>query len=412
MSRPRRTLGVRTAESFIEHLETRQLMAADLVAIPGSPDAASPGVVVATGNAARFGNVAGKHQELKALVGGTQVVFKLDGPGVGRVRYVGGRYVVNLTNTTDRTNVSIKAQGHKGASEPVISAINVPGSLHDVRVDGVTLASRFQINGTVHKLDLADVQGVMLKVLGTGGKAYDVKMDNVSGGLLWSGSPLHDLRVKAWDHGGQVEAPFAHNIRSDGNLSAAIVIAGKDAHGDSLHDVRVKGAITAGLAGPGNAHNIQAGSVSSSRILFAGTTHDIHIKGPVSGSTIASRTIHTVEIKGDVTGSHVAAGLGFGGRTAGQIFAGRSVTWRNGSIESIKIDGDVTRSTFTVGVRPIDGIWGNGNDRFASGVTDGIGKIDIKGSLLDAVFEARKLPKALKTGHNQTAVNVVYLTAL
>src|ERR1043166_7571042 len=32
---------VRNTESFIEHLETRQVMAADLVAIAGSPDAAS-----------------------------------------------------------------------------------------------------------------------------------------------------------------------------------------------------------------------------------------------------------------------------------------------------------------------------------------------------------------------------------
>jgi len=406
---------VRNTESFIEHLENRQLMAADLVAIPGSPDASTPGVTIAAGDLSRFGNVAGQHKDLKALVGGTEVDFHLDGPGAGRLVFNAGKFVLNLTGTTDQTNVHVDAHAKKGDATPIIKGINAPKSLHDLTVNGVELRQAVKVKGSAHHLDLGTVRNGNISIGAGNTDGVDIKMDDVFNTKLASASPIKNLNVKSWsDAGGaadRIDAPWIGQVHSDGAFGASLVIAGGNNKGVALDHLDVKGALTGTVIARGDLNNIDAGSIANTRICINGDLKSLNVKGDVTNSNIAATNIGKVEIKGDVTGSHVDAGCTFGTVTNNALFAGaKALRWMNGAMGDVKIEGDVSASAFTASVRPVDGIFGNGNDKFVAKSTGGIGKVDIKGTLLNSAFEGHTI-KHVHTKKNAVA-NSDFLTTL
>jgi hypothetical protein len=390
---PRRTTDAR----FFESLEQRQVLAANLIAIPGAPLPANhPGIIVATGAADQFGNVAGDHDvTLHAVLGTTPVDFELHGPGNGKVKYLNGGYVVNLTGTTGETKVTIHAHPAPGAAQPAIRAINIPRSIDHLDIDKVRITASIGIGGTAAKLDLGDVSSSTITIGGAGDK-LDVKADAVSNTTLISATPLHDLHAKAWTGVGRIEAPYAHDIHSDGALSAGILLTGMDDHGDSLHDLHIQG--TAGaIVARGDLNDVEVGSLSSARINLAGQVHNLHVKGNIASSFIAVRSVNDLHIDGNVTSSQIAAGAAFGNATPSQIFsAAKTLRWNDGSIDHIDIHGNVASSSFTAGVRPVVGLWRDGNDQFVAGATGGFNHIDIHGTFINSGFEAPSFPDHAK----------------
>jgi hypothetical protein len=395
---------VRTHSGFFESLEQRQVLAADLIAIPGAPLPAShPGIVVATGTANQFGNIGGDHDvTLHAVLGTTPVDFELHGPGNGKVKYTGGGYVVNLTGTTDQTTVNIHAHPPtppKPGVQPAINAINIPKSLDQLHIDGVAVQKSIGIGGMASKLDLGTVRNSTITVSGAGDK-LDVKMDDVSATTLVSATPLKDVNVKSWTGAGRIEAPFAHDIHSDGALSAGLLLNSMDQDGNSLHDLHINGA-AGNIVAPGAMHDAEIGSFTACRMDIAGDVHNMHVKGNVASSSICVRNLSDLHVDGNVTSSQIAAGAAFGNATPAQIFyATKTMRWKDGSIDNLTIGGNVSASSFTASVRPVIGVWLDGNDQLVPGSTGGFGHIEVHGSFIGSGFEAPSFPATAKMANH------------
>jgi ELWxxDGT repeat protein len=138
------------------------------------------------------------------------------------------------------------------------------------------------------------------------------------------------------------------------------------------------------------------------------TLNDIQTAGPLASFTAATTDVNgTVAINGtittltlgDVLGGNVAAksittftarnltnAKLYIGTTLGQDgkLGGTSTnldTYGLGRLNAFVLTGSMTGSTVRVSVNPVDGIFGNGNDKFVTGTPTGIGSITIQGAL-------------------------------
>jgi ELWxxDGT repeat protein len=172
------------------------------------------------------------------------------------------------------------------------------------------------------------------------------------------------------------------------------------------------------------------------------TLNDIQTAGPVASFTAATTDVNgTVAINGtittltigDVIGGNVAAksittftarnltnANLYIGTTLGQDgkLGGTSTnldTYGLGRLQTLVLTGSMTGSTVRVSVNPVDGIFGNGNDRFVTGTPTGIGSIKIQGTLsADSRFITPTKPTTyLLAGQTRTTTgDVHFLTNL
>ncbi|MDH4088289.1 MAG: LEPR-XLL domain-containing protein [Nitrospira sp.] len=172
------------------------------------------------------------------------------------------------------------------------------------------------------------------------------------------------------------------------------------------------------------------------------TLNDIQTAGPVASFTAATTDVNgTVAINGtittltlgDVLGGNVAAksittftarhltnAKLYIGTTLGQDgkLGGTSTNvdaYGLGRLQTLVLTGSMTGSTVRVSVNPVDGIFGNGNDRFVTGTPTGIGSIKIQGTLsADSRFIAPTIPTTyLLAGQTRTTTgDVHFLTNL
>lgn len=150
------------------------------------------------------------------------------------------------------------------------------------------------------------------------------------------------------------------------------------------------------------------------------TLNDVNALGPLSSLTAATTDVNgTVAVNGtittltlgDVLGGNVAAksittftarnltnAKLFIGTTLGQDgkLGGTSTnldTYGLGRLTTFVVNGSMTGSTVRVSVNPVDGVFGNANDKFVTGTPTGIGSIKIQGTLsADSRFIAPTKP--------------------
>ena len=115
--------------------------------------------------------------------------------------------------------------------------------------------------------------------------------------------------------------------------------------------------------------------------------------GSIQGGTVAVPSVEALTILGSVTNAkiYVGATLGQDGQLGG---TGANVdTYGQGSIGLFSVTGSMTGTTVRVGIDPVDGIFGNGNDTLIGGSASSIGGIIIGGTLsADSRIIAGSLP--------------------
>jgi hypothetical protein len=116
--------------------------------------------------------------------------------------------------------------------------------------------------------------------------------------------------------------------------------------------------------------------------------------GSVNGGTLAVPAVETLTIVGSVTNARIYIGTSFGqdGKLGGS--GANADAYGQGIVrELLTIGGSVTSSVIRVGVDPMDGIFGNGNDTIVGGISSSIAAITIEGSLsADSMIIAGALP--------------------
>lgn len=114
--------------------------------------------------------------------------------------------------------------------------------------------------------------------------------------------------------------------------------------------------------------------------------------GDVIGGTVAAKSITTFTAR-NLTNAKLYIGttLGLDGKLGGT--STNLDTYGLGRLQTLVVTGSMTSSTVRVSVNPVDGIFGNGNDRFVTGTLTGISSIKIQGSLnIDSRFIASTIP--------------------
>ena len=136
--------------------------------------------------------------------------------------------------------------------------------------------------------------------------------------------------------------------------------------------------------------------------------------GDVLGGTVAAKSITTFTAR-NLTNAKLYIGttLGQDGKLGGT--STNLDTYGLGRLQALVLTGSMTGSTVRVSVNPVDGIFGNGNDRFVTGTPTGIGSIKIQGTLsADSRFIASTIPSTyLLAGQTRTTTgDVHFLTNL
>jgi hypothetical protein len=116
--------------------------------------------------------------------------------------------------------------------------------------------------------------------------------------------------------------------------------------------------------------------------------------GSITGGTVAAPTVTgTLMVKGNVQNATILIGanLGQDGKLGGTGV--NADTFGTGSLAKLVINGNMTSSTVRIGVDPVDGIFGNGNDVIVGGTSSSLGTLSIVGTMsADSKFFAGKLP--------------------
>ncbi len=136
--------------------------------------------------------------------------------------------------------------------------------------------------------------------------------------------------------------------------------------------------------------------------------------GDVLGGTVAAKSITTFTAR-NLTNAKLYIGttLGADGKLGGT--STNLDTYGLGRLQTFVLTGSMTGSTVRVSVNPVDGIFGNGNDRFVTGTPTGIGSIKIQGTLsADSRFITPTIPTTyLLAGQTRTTTgDVHFLTNL
>ncbi|MBI4002985.1 MAG: putative Ig domain-containing protein [Nitrospira defluvii] len=129
--------------------------------------------------------------------------------------------------------------------------------------------------------------------------------------------------------------------------------------------------------------------IDGTRVIASGSI----ILSSVQGATVAVPSVDVLTILNSVTNAqfYIGTTLGQDGQPGGTGVNGD--TYGLGSIRYFTVLGSMTSTTVRVGVNPVDGLYGNGNDTLIGGTASSIGRIFIYGSLsVDTRFIAGSFP--------------------
>ncbi|MCI0602797.1 hypothetical protein L0156_07260, partial [bacterium] len=286
---------------------------------------------------------------------GTKVTFNLNNGGLGEVVVNGTIWDVRLTATTSSSALTISTN-NGGDGRVTIHDIQCTGPLAAINAATTDLTGTLSLNQPITQLTLGDLFGGAITV---NGSVSTLTVRDVKPGSIWVNGPVTTLSI------GQIHGVVAVNGAVD-TLTTGKIIGGT---------LTINGAIN---------------SLTTAAI---------------QNGTLAVQSVSTL-ITGDLTNANILVGtyLGKDGALGGTALDADA--FGPGSIGKFRVNGSVTGSTIRVGVDPVDGIFGNGNDVIAGGAASSIDSITITGTLSnDSLIIAGALP-ATALINNQTISNL------
>ncbi|MCI0412342.1 hypothetical protein L0222_06010 [bacterium] len=252
---------------------------------------------------------------------GTKVTFNLNNGGLGEVVVNGTIWDVRLTATTSSSALTISTN-NGGDGRVTIHDIQCTGPLAAINAATTDLTGTLSLNQPITQLTLGDLFGGAITV---NGSVSTLTVRDVKPGSIWVNGPVTTLSI------GQIHGVVAVNGAVD-TLTTGKIIGGT---------LTINGAIN---------------SLTTAAI---------------QNGTLAVQSVSTL-ITGDLTNANILVGtyLGKDGALGGTALDADA--FGPGRIGKFRVNGSVTGSTIRVGVDPVDGIFGNGNDVIAGGAASSI----------------------------------------
>jgi hypothetical protein len=290
---------------------------------------------------------------------GTKTTFKLTGPGTGVITIAGGKYALTLSNTTDKSSLTITT------AKPVAAGDDGRFTLDSLTVgDGSTPASLGTLTAKT-----TDLRGAMTLT----GAAKSITLGSVDGGIahaaLTFAGNVATLAIAGGFANASLTAPSLGKVTIAGDLAhSQIQLTQAFAPG-----VKALGSLTAGnisdsqIRSAGNLGAITALTLTDS-LIFAGVADDISTRPTAANFTNADPaqlpTILSLTLKG-VAGQATAAVL-----TNSQVAAGAipTIKLRNRPTAVAVVDPAGAAFGFTTRAAPAKSYTGPASlDNFFSG---------------------------------------------
>ena len=362
---------------WLEPLESRVLLAADLTGVVGATTLIDPAVptnaATATVQVLNQGNQRANATTQVAMYSSVDTVFDASDVLLGTANAAALNVGQSRTVTV---NLSIPASLTPGAYNLLarVDATNViaegtAGEANNIssRATPFTVAWQFgNVPGRSGNttLTLRDADGTSVTFRLTGPGLGEV----ISDGVNW------DMKVT----GTTTTSAVTIQTNSSGNARV------------TLNDIHVLGPLASLTAATTDLTGMLA---IDGAVNIPGALPGTITLGSIAGGSVAVLSVEALTVLGSVTNANFYIGttLGQDGQLGGT--GANADTFGQGRIGLFTVTGAMTSSTVRVGINPTDGVFGNGNDTLIGGTASSIGGIIIGGALsADTRFIAGAFP--------------------
>ncbi|MEY4764304.1 MAG: hypothetical protein RI907_977, partial [Pseudomonadota bacterium] len=379
-----------------ETLEPRLLLSADLnLAAAGTLPVVDP---LAGTSIQR--TVDGPHMHATAVPSQATASVQVLGPGQATLTAdASGAYSLQLTGTTALSLVTLNVSDNTHIQLSQISVSGAVGGL-DLSLGDLHGSALFQ--GNVGSLQLGQVQGANIQAQGAG--AFSFKADNVVSSTLQTASTLASIDVQSWTGAGsQLSAAGIKALNTLGDFSADLAVSGSGVTDYALNTVTIGGQVTGGVwAVHGRSKAVSLGSAGPDwQANFTGALSLLASRGNLGGQ-INLPAVQTVQVGGSAQSLRMAVGANLGDDAKLGGTGANADSFKAGTLARLRVTGNLQDSTILVGVDPVNGIWGDGNDA-QLGTTQVVQELVIGGKVINSQVAAPGFPATVRVNGQAVA---------
>ncbi|MBX3385630.1 MAG: hypothetical protein KF768_03580 [Phycisphaeraceae bacterium] len=344
----------------------------------------------------RFGDFAGRNDVRLTLTDGDKRVdFIWAGAGFGTVtKNQDGSFDIVTSGTTADTDISVDVRN--GNRLTTIRNVTVNGSLDELWLARATFTGTIHVNGTVRRIDTANVVGSLSSAAGSGAL---IRIDGQTIETTFSFGQVSNLSIQTasgitalstsgkWSDNDAnpdlISAPFLRSLNIAGNFAAGIRLTASSATGGAptLGDVQINGqaGTNAWVIAGGAAEIAVASTALTFSASFAGTVNTFRTTSLDLRGTLAAAKFNSIQVARTISKATILAGanLGADGRLGGADANADAFTF--GQILGLHVASKVVNSLIAAGLDPVDGVLNNGNDKIKGGNGSKFGPIVIGG---------------------------------
>lgn len=340
----------------------------------------------------RFGSFNGRQDVAMTLLDpeGTEVTFFLQGGGYGEVTQTANGFGVTLFNTGEVSQASVTGAGGDGRFDFIQLHIN--GSVASFYAPDARLRlppgaapgfQPFKVTTSVGSLTLGDIVGPMTFTIPATSDTPSLDLGNIRDLSINSSVGISSLLVYSWtDTTGEsdaIRAPWIGLVDSLGNFGADLFLTGRSGGSPTLGDVVIGGVVkgaTWSISGRGTSISALATTTDFSATFSLRIDSIATTTGTLRG-VITARSIGAITSGRDILAAKILAGayLGADGRLGGT--GSDADVFRTGNIGPVNVTRNTANMVIAAGLDPIDGVFGNGNDRLLGGTASRITSIDV-----------------------------------
>jgi len=335
---------------------------------------------------------------------GSVVTAKLSGNGNITLIEDGDLHSLVLTGTDQGTTLSISIKGGDGRAR--FKNITTSGAMKSISGKTTDITGDLSIAGSIKTLTLGNFPAGTQQTLAIGGTseadASTISLGRVADLLIQSGAPIKKLTVVDWDDtdaNDKIVAPVIEKIESKEDFAPGASLKDDNYNKPLLGELKVKGLLGGVWTIESGTGKISAGVVGENFSMNAtDTIKSVDVSGDFRG-VLASTEIGKINIKGSVIGAHILAGADLGDDAQLGGTGDNQDLYFKGEIKGLTVKGEVRNSVIGVGLDPVNGVFGDGNDIVTGKTRSSFGSISIKG-VADAltVLAAGKFSKVSIAG--------------
>jgi hypothetical protein len=386
-SRPRELVRESRSQLGFEALEPRVLLSADL----------NPGVqaVAAASTSQTFSASTQPSINLTPLIDadGTQVSLDITGPGTAQLIADGAGFTLQLSGSDTSTRITLRASG--GDGRVGLTGIAVTDNVGSLDLAGADLLGNATFGGKLASLALGDIHNARIDVAGAGD--LTLQAGHITDSQFRAPRASLALTATDWLSGG-IEVAAVRTLVTSGDFNADLSASGAGVTGYALGSVQVGGAVSGGVWSiHGRGSSLQAGSTGSDwRANLSGTLVQFITRGDASGA-LSLAALQLLQVGGSAQGLTLLVGADLGDDSA---LGGNGInadSFKAGTLARVRITGSLIDSQLLVGLDPVNGVFGDGNDQ-QLGSTQRLQEFIVGGQVSGSAVVAPAFPATVRIG--------------